>query len=506
MFFDQFLLFLWKEFRMQRSIWGICLAVGLLLEVVSHWYFSTPAIMVPMIVPVFYAMACGATLFAYERETRTSGWLLALSGNPAPLLTAKLTFAIFSTLILQILLAISEVGFQAATPEYFRADYRIIGTLFVPFALLQLSWAILGSLLSRRSLFSIGAMFFWQCILIVAPASLLLHLMSDEARMREQGFWYIYIGSHIVVVLADLWLGWRWCQGKYVDGTLLELVQQRLNQLSGEPRLTISFRQRLPRNAEYDRDWKRSWQRLVWQERHRESLHWFILAIGCIAGPLLILMDTVVLRLPPGSAGVTILVMFGCLATPVMIGVLAFETDPDQQQLRFLSGRGVNPTSLWLAKQVVWLPRAVVITMVASLVCWVSYFQSTNLMGQGDELRRMMTTRSALPLFFASFWFILLGYACGQLASVFFKRSIVAMIVGLALGFFVDFWVSVAITAPISLTPYLWIVFISMMLISLWQMRARMSEQPVWSKRLQFLTMSIGMLFGAALTMSFVAA
>ena len=492
MFFDQFVLFLWKEYRTQRSIWIVTFVIGILLEIISHVFFQIPAIAVPMVVPVFYAMACGAMLFSNERETRTSNWLLTLSASPAPLLSSKLVFAIVSTLLLQVSLAIPETGLLFAYEDDFRAGGGTLNLLFTPIGLLQLIWSILGSLLSRRALFSIGATFFWQCILLVAPISLVFQFSRGDMHSKDHLFSVVYTLMSILVALADLWLGWRWCQGKYTDGTLLDHAQLFLDQWTGERRSTAPLWRRIPKHAEYDRDWMRSWQRLVWQERHRESLHLYLLAIGCIAGPLMILMDMVVIQMPPEEAGFKTLALFGCLAMPCMIGVLAFESDPEQQQLRFLNGRGVNPFPLWLAKQVVWIPRAVVITTIVAAVCWFSFYQMVIAMGHTYDFRAFRSKEGMKVLSFLP-WILVIGYACGQFASTIFKRPILAMIVGLSLTAVAEIC---GLSAFISMRNPTWGLsfgVVSLLFLSLVQFQGRMAERSAWKRPLQVLATSIGL-------------
>lgn len=511
MFFDQFILFAWKEYRNQRWLWAGCLLIGVFVLSTTHVFWQQPATGGPPLIPVLYAMACGAMLFAHERETRSSNWLVSMSAKPAPLLCAKLGFGIVAIYALQVCLAICEIGLQEAYLEY--SALRERHYLFIPFALVQFIWSVFGSLLSRKTLFSIGAAVFWQCVLIFVPMAIIASVFRHNQEPHEYVFWTAYCSVNVIVAVADIWLGWRWCRGRYLDGSVLEEIQSRLTQLTGERHVSLVSWKRLPNRPEYDREWKRSWQRLVWQERHRESLHLALLAIGCIIGPMMFATDYFVIGLGPEEVGLKILVMFGCLCTPCMIGVLAFETDPDQQQLRFLNGRGVSPFGLWLAKQVVWLPRAFVITLTIAAVCWVSNYQMAVLTSLGENWRRSMLAHWPPFESLLILEYILIAYSCGQFASVVFKRSIMAMIAGLALDFTVTMWLMMMTFAnrPIADARFLEVAFVgfviasAMMAFSVLQIRVRMSEQPVWRQRLQFLTASIGLLFGAAMTLNFIA-
>ena len=109
---------------------------------------------------------------------------------------------------------------------------------------------------------------------------------------------------------------------------------------------------RIPARVESEFSAWRTWQRLVWQERHRESLHLGLLSVFCAVGVLLAIYS-MTQRESITFASIGLIVLL-----PVAMGVLGFRFDAGGQQLRFLANRGTSPLAIWCAKQVVWLPRA----------------------------------------------------------------------------------------------------------------------------------------------------
>ena len=289
--------------------------------------------------------------------------------------------------------------------------------------------------------------------------------------------------STLLAIIADGVLGWRWCQGKYVDGTVVEDFCKRLEGWFGERTGVVRRSARVPKHAEYDQPWRRTWQRLVWQERHRESIHLALLVACCAIGAILIIADSM------GNYGLAFLVILLCAAIPAAMGVLAFESDDDHQQLRFLASRGVSPISLWLAKQVVWLPRAFWITsvvfFVSLIVAWI--FNSDK---HAPEMRVQSFFLYAVERWDLIVWYVLLGYGSGQLTSIVFRRAILAGGGGFALNLVVGYWVILRVdrSSPLVRRPHWWFLgfpVVSMFLFTLWQMNPRMFEVYSWRRYVQ---------------------
>jgi ABC-type transport system involved in multi-copper enzyme maturation permease subunit len=148
---------IWKEYRVQRGFWlsmagfaVVCQIIVLLLpeQTVSHasWLFG-----LALGIPAFYALGCGATLFAAEREEGTLEQLRVLAAPGWKVWWSKLGFSVASTASLLALLWVlafnlshgntRDVGAQGALWAFW-------GVMTVEF----LAWGIFFSLLTKRPL------------------------------------------------------------------------------------------------------------------------------------------------------------------------------------------------------------------------------------------------------------------------------------------------------------------------------------------------------------------
>jgi ABC-type transport system involved in multi-copper enzyme maturation permease subunit len=90
----------WKEYRLQRVLWiAMVLLTSLLLWLVLGFPFSpqqrTLALFwIAVALPAFYALGCGATLFAGEREAETYEFQRSLPVGARPVFAAKITLAL----------------------------------------------------------------------------------------------------------------------------------------------------------------------------------------------------------------------------------------------------------------------------------------------------------------------------------------------------------------------------------------------------------------------------
>src|SRR5262245_58407088 len=101
---------LWKEYRVQRGFWLSMAGFAILCQLVvlfipkvtiSHtsWLFG-----LALGIPAFYALGCGATLFAAEREEGTLEHLRLLAAPAWKIWWSKLAFGIASIVSLHVLL------------------------------------------------------------------------------------------------------------------------------------------------------------------------------------------------------------------------------------------------------------------------------------------------------------------------------------------------------------------------------------------------------------------
>ncbi len=468
----------WKECRVHRALWLSCLLIGVVSQLMLGFTTVHPEMRSDVLLgaasffPVMYAVGCGALLFASEREERTADWLVALSIPPAPSLTAKIAFAVASVLALQSVLALfSLVLLRGTSAENLR-------TLFLPFALVVLIWSSLGSLLSRRVLMSVPLTFLLGLVSHLLLLSVLTSWSQPPFRMTTQA----YIATGMVsfcALVVDIWLGWRWCQGQYFDGSSLENSDFRLTDIWHSWSKSKATTTRLTNRGESEHAWYRTWQRLVWQERHRESLHWMILIAGGILGVLALLNG-------PSYQGwgesFALLLIGLAYVTPFSMGILGFRSDANRNQSRFLAFRGISPASVWLAKQVVWMLRAFLLPLAVigfARFC-EALFPYHPMMGR-LPMASVVSTIVSQPMLVI--WIVLASYGCGQLAALLFQRTIIAIAFGVMLNVVAMGWIGLCDVLSVPQWCFVGLPVLTLFLITFWQIRPWLLEDNSWSRK-----------------------
>lgn len=464
----------WKEYRVHRSLWLSCLALAVVFQFGLACAYSDGngrgAVLDTLTVwfPAMYAVGCGALLFASEREERTCEWLLALDAPPAATLSAKLAFGLSSTIALQLVLATFSV-FLTRDPDWM---------MYLPVGLIVMIWSILGSIVSRRVLISIPAMLFWCVVTVAWPIFLLQYVywltFGEPLTLAKDNRWLP--GSVCLAIAAfvagDVWLGWRWCQGQYLDGTILEGISKRIDEWRKRRSRESSTPVRIPQRVEYEQSWRRNWQRLTWQERHGESQDSLWLLLVSLSG----LGISVALGGRLQGESLTSISLVAGLAIPVSVGVMAFRTDIHRQQSRFLLNRGISPVALWLAKQIVWLPRAFWVSGIVFLVslCFEFLFVEDKGRPLDVPLRQFLIACRHRPD--QVIWFILLSYGCGQLSAILFHRVILSIAAAVALNIACALWQAGAESLRLPQWWSLGLPLACLFGVTFWQMRGWLLE------------------------------
>ncbi len=527
----------WKEYRQQRTLWVGVLVSGICLQLIARILMSvTPftemqpsvAILFLYIIPLylvpFFLIASTAMLFALEREERTSDWLLNLSAPPWPTLLAKsgcaIAGAVSLLLVMWLWAAVLSVGsgfeFQGLVhtgPSLVWITLGMLGTFSLVGAGFLL-WGTLGSLTSRRVVTAVPAAIVWWLAIYAVPITTYLHLYwLRYGRHAFNGYpageadrlHLCYVTACLLLTAGlNIHLGLRWCRGQYLDASWLEGLNDRLTAMLPWNRGRSS---RVPVAVENEHSGWRTWQRLVWQERHRESLHTGLLVIVCATSVLLTMYS-----LADGDGAITFAVIPLIVALPLVMGVLGFRFDAGGQQLRFLANRGTSPTMIWLAKHVVWLPRAcwipTVCWAVACLAEWAfipwsgSPFDNQH---NADGMRHPLVgiTRFQREHFFDVVWFTLMSYAVGQAAAMLFRRMILAVGAGLMATILLIWWQVLVVSVSL---PRWWAVggiAVWLLCLSGWYSHHWLIERRSWPvvKRLAVgLTLPpLLLLFGAAM-------
>ena len=439
----------WKEYRQQKTLWVGMLVFGLALQMIARIVAAVSPFLsgeqrdamvalwaIPLYLAAFFLIGSTAMLFALEREERTSGWLLSLSASPWSTLLAKYGFAIVAAVSLPLVMwpwaAVLSVGsgfeFRSFVPESVSLGWAVVRMLSVVSVLGAgiLLWGALGSLTSQRVVAAVPMGILWANAIILVPLASVHYWfwfrygpLNSGGGWREQIDYGVVVAGFLATAALNVIVGLRWCRGQYLDASLVSELNDRLMEMLPWRRVRSS---RVPVAIESEHAGWRTWQRLVWQERHRESLHTGLLWIGCAAGVLLAIFS---LGLSP-SDRLTFAVTPIIVALPLAMGVLGFRFDAGGQQLRFLANRGTSPAMIWLAKHVVWLPRAFWIPAVCWAVACLAEWAFLPWAGTGS-LQSFLQRRHFVDVV----GFVLMSYAVGQAAAMLFRRMILAIGVGL---------------------------------------------------------------------------
>jgi hypothetical protein len=147
----------WKEYRVQRGFWLSMIGLAIVGEIIVlllpeawlprlGWFFG-----LALGCPAFYALGCGATLFAAEREDGTLEQLRLLSAPGAKVWWSKLAFALSSTILMAGLL----LGFAVNLAQWRFPSSAAGGLLWSEWGVASLeflAWGIFFSLFLRRPL------------------------------------------------------------------------------------------------------------------------------------------------------------------------------------------------------------------------------------------------------------------------------------------------------------------------------------------------------------------
>lgn len=439
---------MWKEYRIQRSLWLAMLTFGIVPQLLIRLLASDPDLrvtgvwMTVVTIPIMFIIGSTAILFAGEREDRTCDWLLNLSVRPRWTLFSKWSFVAIAAIALIVVLSISAFALVWAIPQATEAtqvgstpDSASTAAGILAILLGFLLWGSLGSLLSRRVITAVPAMGFLWIGTLVFVSVWLPWMLGLKSTQSEQTV--VAIVMLVIACSANIWLGWRWCRGKYFDARTVSNGISRLREWTQRVRGASQVVARWPQGLELPSAAQREWQRLVWQERQRDQFHKWLAGAGCF---LAILVPVAGRMTGSTLAELLILVM---LATPLVIGALAFRFDGEGQPLQFLANRGVRLRRLWFAKHVVWLPR---MTGILSLI-WLVSLSAESLIhpiasGQSvSSISAGICRRQDVAI-----CLVLLIYGAGQLMAMLFHRStlslaaggMAAVVAGLWLGYMTE--------------------------------------------------------------------
>lgn len=390
----------WKEYRVQLGFWYAMAVLTVTVQLIvlqnaapadrTTWLFGTA-----LIVTAFYALGCGATLFATEHETGTFDFQRALPVSNRLLFTAKTVLGVSSVLAFSGLLwlvAALMAGWERPPAEHLRGMWGVWG-----FAAVELfAWGLFFSLLLRGPLKA--------AIFAVSAASLCAHVAAagPAPYMAEKAYLdALPLRAAIVALvgLADLWLGLRWFQ---CPGLSLGWLRPSDRRMAEEPQ-AASDRFRPSRSMILER--------LLWQQWRQSGL--LMLGVTMLAGlwlwPQLYGFSR---STPPDLAREMTIVICAVVAiVPAILGVTVFLAD-QQHRFRFFAEHGISPRYVWLSRQLSWI-ALILAGAVVLLVAWA--------------LKPLPHAALVLGV-------TVVACTCGQLCSMFLRSGILAGIAAVVLA------------------------------------------------------------------------
>jgi hypothetical protein len=353
-----------------------------------------------LIFPALYAVACGATMFAAEREDGTYEFLRGLPVTARQILIGKLTFAVASaTLLFALLWLIARNLSHGILPES-RTHLKLWG-LFGVAAIEGLAWGMFFSLLLQRPLMA--------AVLAIFAASLGMHLVIWSIGPFGRGA-YLELSRYLaavpyraviaaVVLAIDVLLADRWLptsrvarRGSFRRQTRLRAAAEVVDQMVPLPPV---------RGAVLGR--------LVWQTWRQSA--WLMAVIAVVGTAALLLPYGEIVGIEGGFWRFVVAVV-----TASLMGSCVFLADQERSRFRFFVEQGVRPRSIWFARELTWFCAAAVWAFAVD------------------------TLRFGWSPIVLSLHLTILPYAAGQLASMFVRSGILAGFIGVVLTAMIFGW------------------------------------------------------------------
>ncbi|MGB7736470.1 MAG: hypothetical protein WBL72_22530 [Thermoguttaceae bacterium] len=446
----------WKEYRLQRSLWIAMAALTAILQLLviayepPHQARAETLYLLALAFPALYALGCGATLFAGEREAGTYEFQRSLPVRAWAVFVGKIVLALGSTLAMLGLMVGFATFLSKPTPPgtVDVATWRVMAwQVFGFFGLEMFVWAVLFSFATKRVLLA--------AILGVAAASIGAHLAV--AIVTTQGAVATYVDAlpwRMViaagVALADVWLAARWFrekrgrQPKFVPATAAETPPEAI---------ALGRRFQQPQRMAI-------LGRLIWQ--HWRQSRGVSLAMAALIVPLLAMLMMWLLRARenppwfierhaseiyrPGDKEFFALTILIALASVPLLGICAFLADQRRSSRRFLADHGVPAKYVWLSRQTITLglPLLMFFTLLLALFFLASALLPSPL--QSDIIRWARLSEvyaEAYTLFYFAVGVlgcVLIGVAVGQCCSMFLRSPLLAGLFSLLLTALFAVW------------------------------------------------------------------
>jgi len=427
----------WKEYRTQRAFWlsmvGLTFLLQLLLMSFSEGDPDSPP---PLVKNVFafalffaalYALGCGATLFATERETGTYEFQRAVPVSWFPLFAAKTTFAVLSTLAILAVLLVLAAGLS----RWHYPDVQSAGEIWALFgfgAVELLLWGILFSLVVDQPLVAV--------ILAISTVPTYVHLLAYCFGSWQDTGGYVKalpvrIAIAAAVGVADVLLARRWLHRG--DKPLAVADRGRGTEEPAAGRMAGP--EPLAPCGEV------LFRRLLWQQWRQSRRVMLVIALAVVP---LTLMAGSLSRISEfhQDGGLNILFMLVSLLTGLM-GCCVFLGDQRREQFRFFAEHGARPGYVWLTRQAIWIAPAALLALLALPLCLMAatvgaYGEIHSLHFEVFDRYPPDYTGLTIVLVAGHVWELMLcaamTYAAGQFCSMLLRSGILAVVFGLMLG------------------------------------------------------------------------
>lgn len=433
-----FRVLLWKEYRALRGFFFGLLAISCVLPPIATGQvvvpFGSGNFLLPIVMAAFFALGALASAFAGELEDQTVDFLHHLSANPRMVALAKLLVCSIAVGLFASILML--VAFIAAGRGLFDRLDEISWWGSIVFVVELSAWSMFFSLKSRRTLNAVllaGVVaigFAFIISRVCAPLysagvfsrpgevawfqKLLFAVQPLEREPISFGLFSssltIRIFLAVLLLAYDVVASFKWMNSGAADRSATDAWWKTAAGVK---------RQKPP-------VWrgKREFQRLLWQEFHQAgNTRWLLLAsavVAAVAGFLLRMSDN--------------FAVFSVMFMTTTCGACAFQGESTDTRSRFLADRGIAPRKLWAAKETVWLGMATVLQLIAfAATVFLFLLRGAALLRGGNLQFDLPSDQTESWLAWPALYLLasLVGFGCGQFASVIFARPIPAIALGL---------------------------------------------------------------------------
>ena len=395
-----------------------------------------PIYSVGFIFTALYAAACGATMFAGEKESGTHEFLHGMPLSARRILAGKIGFAAISaSALLALLLAAALFISGGATPDRFTLSqlWGLWG-----FAVIEVFvWGMLFSLLIERPLLATVLAVAATAVCITFIAWLLSEGRFYFTNLRQYSAATPRLLIATIVFFVDVWLADRFFGGS----TMFPLTAKwRLNRRIASVQAELNKSPISPtRGAVLGR--------LIWQT-WRQS-RWLMICIAVVGALFALTPLQELLRALPLFDRERLEGMRPALAIAIaaaLMGSCVFLADQESGRLRILTEQGISPHTVWLARELTWICVLAVWAFVVHGLWFFldggpEFLAAARFLGQTtNSLSEFRYGFEHLPPISVSLGLTFTSFACGQLASMLFRSGIVAVVVGGFLSLPVAVW------------------------------------------------------------------